>query len=196
MSAPATITATAQKLGPGRLVIVVGPSGAGKDTLIGIAQGLLADEEMVVFPRRVVTREASAYENNLTITPTEFESAVLAGSFALSWRAHGHGYGLSHSIDGDIRKGMTVVANVSRAIVADARERYQNTLVVLITAPESVLAERLAARQRPSDGAIDARLRRASLEDRPEADAVICNVGNAEQHGRELADIIAGRSKP
>ncbi len=51
-------------IGPGRLVLVVGPSGAGKDTLIGLAQAACAEDGTIVFPRRVVTREASASEDN------------------------------------------------------------------------------------------------------------------------------------
>ena len=43
---PARITV----IGPGRLVLVVGRSGAGKDTLIGLAQAACADDPGVVFP--------------------------------------------------------------------------------------------------------------------------------------------------
>lgn len=52
-------------IGPGRLVLVVGPSGAGKDTLLGLAKTALAEDHDVVFPRRIVTREASAAEDNV-----------------------------------------------------------------------------------------------------------------------------------
>jgi ribose 1,5-bisphosphokinase len=196
MTAPASKDmGVSGKIGPGLLVLVVGPSGAGKDTLMRIARRELADDPTVVFPRRVATREATAYEDNLTITLAEFERAVAADSFALSWQAHGHGYGLSHAIDGDIRGGLTVVANVSRTIVTEARERYRHTAVVLITAPPEVLAERLASRQRPSDGSIDERLQRASMESGLTPDATISNVGSAEEHGRVLADMIAARFK-
>ena len=48
----------AEPIGPGWLVLIVGPSGAGKDTLIKIARRNLANEGRVKFPRRVVTRRA------------------------------------------------------------------------------------------------------------------------------------------
>lgn len=195
MTASANTTERSEKIGPGLLVLIVGPSGAGKDTLIDMARNLFAGNEAVIFPRRVVTRAASAYENNLMITPDEFEAAVAANSFALSWRAHGHGYGLSHAIDGELREGATVVANISRMAVTEARQKYQNTLVVLVTAPDEVLAARLAARHRPSDGAIDLRLRRVSLDEAAAPDVVIDNVGDAEQHGRELVEAITARQR-
>jgi ribose 1,5-bisphosphokinase PhnN len=57
-------------IGPGRLLAVVGPSGAGKDTLIARARTRLAGDPMIVFPLRIVTRAASARK-----TTTPFRTA-------------------------------------------------------------------------------------------------------------------------
>jgi ribose 1,5-bisphosphokinase len=190
VSSGATIaSATGQKIGPGALVLVVGPSGAGKDTLLGAAQRLLASDSGVVFPRRSVTREASAFENNETVTPADFDQAVDRGAYALWWRAHDQGYGISRAIDDEIRLGRVIVINVSRTIIAQARQKYQRTAVVLITAPAEVLAERLAGRKRDSDGDLGKRLQRAALE-MQDADLVISNVGAVEDNARDLANFI------
>ena len=77
------------KIGPGRLVLVVGPSGAGKDTLIDLARAACAGEDSVVFARRVVTREASGSEDNEQVTPDAFRQARARGAFAVHWEAHG-----------------------------------------------------------------------------------------------------------
>ena len=47
------------------------------------------------------------------------------------------------------------MANVSRTVIAAARAAYADVVVVLITAPAEVLAGRIAARARDSDGSID-----------------------------------------
>ena len=183
--------ATMAKIGPGALVLVVGPSGAGKDTLLGAAQQMLAADSVVMFSRRIVTRAASAFENNESVTTVDFERATEQGAYALWWRAHEQGYGISRGIDDEIRLGRTIVINVSRTIIAEARQRYQRAFVVLITAPAEVLAERLAARKRDSDGDLGKRLQRAALET-DDADLVISNVGAIEDNARKLAQFIAG----
>ena len=182
----------ATPIGPGRLVLVVGPSGAGKDTLIGIAKSLCAGNVRTKFPRRVVTRPSSTFEDNLAMTPVEFDAAAGQGAFALTWRAHDHAYGVPREIDDEIRAGKTVVVNVSRTIIAEARQRYRNVTVVLITAPAEVLAQRVATRKRLSDTSVAERLLRAALPETGEPDIVISNVGSADKHGRELAAVIAG----
>ncbi len=179
-----------RKIGPGALVLVVGPSGAGKDTLLGAAQGMLADEKRVVFPRRAVTRESSAFENNEAITRADFDRAVAAGQYALWWLAHEHGYGIARAIDDDIAANRIVVVNASRTIIGEARSRYQRLAVVLITAPDDVLARRLAARGRDSDGDLSGRLQRASLATESEPDLVISNVGAVDDGARRLAEFI------
>ena len=109
----------------------------------------------------MVTREASAFEDNEQMSPDAFRQALREGEFAVHWEAHGHCYGLASAIDDDIRAGRTVVANVSRTVVDAMRRAYADVVVVSITAPPEVLAERLAARARSSDGRIADRLGRA-----------------------------------
>lgn len=66
---PAVAAQSSTTIGPGRLILVVGPSGAGKDTLLGLAKAACADDRSVVFARRLITREASAAEDNEQVSP-------------------------------------------------------------------------------------------------------------------------------
>jgi ribose 1,5-bisphosphokinase len=175
---------------PGRLVLVVGPSGAGKDSLLSLARAACAGDAGIVFPRRVVTRPASPTEDNVQVTHDAFREALAGGDFAVHWEAHGHCYALSRAIDDDVRAGRTVVFNASRTVIETVRRAYAHVVVVSITAPSNVLAERLASRGRDSDGPIEPRLRRAVGE--AVADATIVNVGAIEPHARSLVQIIKG----
>jgi ribose 1,5-bisphosphokinase len=152
---------------------------------------MLAAESGLLFPRRAVTRNASAFENNEVVTRDEFNQAVASGAYALWWRAHENGYGIARTIDDAIDKGHLVIVNASRTIIAEARRTYPRLAVVLITAPAGVLAQRLAGRGRASDGDIGDRLQRAAL-DTDGADLVISNVGTIGDNARKLADFIVG----
>lgn len=191
MSEAATMTQdVAGGIGPGRLVLVVGPSGAGKDTLLRLARAACVDDHSVVFPRRVVTRESSADEDNIAVTSDEFHRAREHGDFAVHWEAHGHSYALSTGINDDIRTGRTVVANVSRTVIGALRRTYANVVAVAVTAPPDVLAARLAARARHSDGNIAARLTRSVDVASAPADVTILNAGSADYHSRQLLRVI------
>jgi ribose 1,5-bisphosphokinase len=179
-------------IGPGRLVLVVGPSGAGKDTLIGLARAACADDGNIVFPRRVVTREPSSFEDNEQVSLEAFRQAQAQGEFTIHWEAHNHCYGLRRAIDDQIRAGRAVVANVSRTVVEAMRRAYADVLVVSITAPSEILSQRLAARARGSDGQIADRLRRAVDDPAATPDFTITNVGSAEGHALELLRAIRG----
>jgi ribose 1,5-bisphosphokinase len=180
-------------IGPGRLVVVVGPSGAGKDTLIAEARARLAVDPAYVFPLRVVTRTASAAEDNLTISDGDFAPAVSRGDFAFWWEAHGLKYALPAAIDDDIRAGRTVVCNVSRGIVTALRRRYARLVVVLVTAPAEVLAGRLAGRGRASDGDLAQRLGRGAPPPAEFApDHTIENVGDLADGAARLVAAITG----
>jgi ribose 1,5-bisphosphokinase len=168
-------------------VLVVGPSGAGKDTLLKGARAACAYDPALVFPRRVVTRPKSDAEDHDSIDAAAFARAASEGAYALSWQAHGNSYGIPSSIDQDIRSGRTVVCNVSRTVIDAARQRYGFVTVVEITAPAQVLHARLASRQRASDGDVAQRLERsAQVEQLFSPDIVIRNVGRPDGGIRRL----------
>jgi len=179
-------------IGPGRLVLVVGPSGAGKDTLLSLAKAACAEDRNIVFPRRVITREASASEQNEEASLDAFRQALSRGEYAVHWEAHGHCYALRRGIDDELRAGRTVIANVSRTVIGAMRHAYADVVVVSITAPPQVLAERLAMRRRSSDGKIEFRLGRTVDETLAAPDVTIINTGSAEYHARQFVRIIKG----
>ena len=147
----------------GTLFLVVGPSGAGKDTLIEGARRALADDPRFVFPRRVITRPRDAGgEAHDAIAIDEFRIAQQRDAFALSWDAHGLCYGIPRAIEGHLAAARHVVVNVSRAVIPAARMRYQALTIIEVWAPVSVLAARLAARGRESVEEIAGRLDRSS----------------------------------
>jgi ribose 1,5-bisphosphokinase len=193
MTGAPTISADqAAAIGPGRLILVVGPSGAGKDTLLGLAKAACAEDSGIVYPRRVITREASSSEDNEEVSAGTFEAALARNEYAMHWDAHGHRYALSRAIDDDIRAGRTVVANVSRTVISAMRRAYANVTVVSITAPTNVLAERLAMRGRASDGKVELRLHRTVDEATAAPDVTINNTSSADYHARQFVRIIKG----
>jgi ribose 1,5-bisphosphokinase len=179
-------------IGPGRLILVVGPSGAGKDTLLGLAKAACADDTNIVFARRVVTREASEFEDNEQVSDEAFRQALALDAYAMHWEAHGHCYALPRAIDDDIRAGRMVIANVSRTVISAMRRAYAEVMVISITAPPQVLAERIAMRARSSDGKIEQRLGRTVDDAAAAPDITIMNVSSAEYHARQFVRVIKG----
>ena len=137
---------------------IVGPSGAGKDTLIAGAIAARPDLQLV---RRVITRPVEAggepYEG---VTEAAFTARKAAGEFALDWQAHGLCYGIPRA---QVQGPGDVIFNGSRAALVAALQAFPDLRVILVTASDAVLAARLAARGREAEADIRARLARASF---------------------------------
>jgi len=149
--------------GPGKLIYVVGPSGAGKDALLDYARAHLPPDANVKFAQRWITRPADAGgEAHRPLTLDEFEEKVRSDAFAMHWRAHGNGYGIDAEIRGWLRAGTTVVVSGSREHLLQALQDFPGLHVLNVTVDPAVLRERLLRRGRESAAQIEERLQRAA----------------------------------
>jgi ribose 1,5-bisphosphokinase len=177
----------------GVIAVVVGPSGAGKDSLIDFARAHLQDDDGFEFVRRVITREeGSVGEEHAAVSEDAFGKMEREGAFALHWRAHGLCYGIPASTRASLQNGRVLIANGSRSALPAFADIYGNSLrVVLVTAPKEILAARLAARGREDEASIRKRLdRTVDAAGGFRADLTIVNDGTLEQAGLELVDAL------
>lgn len=182
--------------GGGTLILVAGPSGAGKDTLIAAAQERFRCDPRIRFPARAITRGAQIGEPHIAVSEQEFARLEAGGGFVLAWRAHGLAYGIPAGVFDMLRVGITVVVNVSRGIISEARTKWPKTRVLLVTADAGALRERILARGRETASDVDGRLQRA-VEERmrvPEAEWVseIDNSGDLAAAAEHFIALIDG----
>lgn len=146
----------------GTLFYIVGPSGAGKDTLIAGALARLAGTGRWVGAQRWITRSDAIGEDHAVVDPATFETLRHDGRVLHSWEAHGLGYALPTTLLDDLAAGRNVLANGSRAAVPDLGGRVSRFVVIEVTAPLEVLRARILERGRESGEAVERRLARAA----------------------------------
>ncbi|MCF3640863.1 phosphonate metabolism protein/1,5-bisphosphokinase (PRPP-forming) PhnN [Rhizobium sp. TRM95111] len=163
----------------GAMVVVVGPSGAGKDSVMSFAAKALGEDGRVVFARRVITRPADAGgEAHEGVDPPTFARMRDEGAFCVWWEAHGLSYGIPRSALAAMADGSVVVVNGSRSALPRFEAAVPRLHVALVTARADVLADRLAGRGRESREEIEARLAR-----RPKAFRPGCPVATFDNSG-------------
>ncbi|GAB2572656.1 phosphonate metabolism protein/1,5-bisphosphokinase (PRPP-forming) PhnN [Dyella jejuensis] len=174
----------------GCLYYVMGPSGAGKDSVLGwvrehgLAHGVLC-------AHRYITRPAQAGgENHLALSELEFQWREQRGLFALTWQAHGLHYGIGSEVTHWLARGADVLVNGSRGAYPQACQRFPALTPVLITAGAQAIARRLAARGRESEADIAERLIRMHAYPTPAGSMVIRNEGCLADAGRTLLQAI------
>ena len=144
----------------GTLFLMVGPSGAGKDSLIRAAVETFAGDPSYVVARRVITRPLNIdREDHEPVSVEDFRGRVNRGEFLLSWNVYDTHYGIPMSYDAELANGRNVIANVSRTVVGPGVADYPPARVIQVTAPREVLEARLRARADPAT--VAARLARA-----------------------------------
>jgi phosphonate metabolism protein PhnN/1,5-bisphosphokinase (PRPP-forming) len=173
----------------GTLFLMVGPSGAGKDSLIQAAAETLAGNRSYVIARRAITRPAdSAREDHEPLSIDEFRRRLERDDFMLSWTVYDTHYGIPRSYDELLATGTHVIANVSRTVVGPAVTDFAPARVIQVTAPREVLEARLRARADPAT--VAARLARAVML--PEGIPVthLLNVGDLSAGAARLVHLL------
>lgn len=140
----------------GRFIAVVGPSGAGKDSVM---EGLCVARADLHRVRRVITREANAGgEDFEAVSERQFASRVARGDFALHWPAHGLFYGIPKDTHSILAQGQDALANLSRGMLGAAAQEFDALVVLHLTASPDILARRLSLRGREKGDALAKRL--------------------------------------
>lgn len=193
MSMDTDVAARPPSAAVGTMVVVVGPSGAGKDSVMSYAARHFSGEARLRFVRRVITRPADAGgEAHEAIDMGGFRAREVEGGFAVSWDAHGLAYGIPRETLDQLARGVTLVANGSRSALPAFAEAYPRLKVVVVTARPDILAARLAARGRESAEAIAKRLDRAVPEIVIGADTVVIdNSGALDDAGNAFVSLLA-----
>lgn len=166
----------------GSLVVVVGPSGAGKDSVLAVSRQHYSSCTDVHFVQRVITRDSNAGdEMHASVGEDEFISQSKAGAFSLTWQAHGLYYGVPAGITDRMRSGSTVILNGSRGALPEIRRLYPASHVAHLSVDPAILAARLASRGRESEAQIDQRMeRQLNVSMREGHDVLISNNGELQ----------------
>ena len=147
----------------GTLFLIVGPSGAGKDSVVNGLRARLGTGGRISFPRRYITRDKDAAgEAHDAVSEARFLEMQLAGDFMLHWHSHGLDYGIGMDTQADLDTGRHVVVNVSRSVVDWARRAFQPVRVLQLHTNEQILRKRLVQRARETADEIERRVARAS----------------------------------
>ncbi len=150
----------------GRFVAVVGPSGVGKDSMM---RAVSTAAPHIVLARRVITRPSDAGGEVFDgVSDDEFDRMSDAGSFVMSWSAHGLRYGIPRSVSDELLAGRDVLANLSRTVLPEAAQVFSRFAVIMLQASPQVLEDRLRARGREDSVEIARRLAQADFDLSPE----------------------------
>ncbi len=151
----------------GDLIIISGPSGAGKGTLV---RGLLArvprlwcSVSATTRPPRPGEREGVHY---FFLTLDEFERRERAGEFLETAEVHGNRYGtLRAPVEEKIRECYRVVLEIDPQGAMQVRRNAKESTLVFVRAPsQDELRRRLAKRGSETPEQVETRMRTAERE--------------------------------
>lgn len=177
----------------GRLFLIVGNSGSGKDSILEYAADHWDDTRRdLIVPKRYITRPASPdTEDYHSVTRDEYEQMDTAGDFFLGWESYGILYGVHRDVLRDIEKGKLVIVNVSRQIIEDTKKRFPTMKTIFVWVPLELTIQRIKDRGRENEEQMHKRIQRATKnQDLPGADFIIENTGTIEEAGSALIEYL------
>ena len=151
------------------IILLTGPSGSGKDSLLRHARTHFPSERLT-FASRYITRPPDSNEDNFFVDDHAFACLQQSGFFLSTWQAHGNCYGISwheyektRVLQNEHQQQTALLCSVSRTAVADFERRFKRVVTVLVSVPPEILAQRLNARARETEAEATKRLKRAAL---------------------------------
>ena len=151
----------------GKLVVITGPSGVGKGTLV---RSLLSRHPELHLSISVTTRQPRTGEINGKdyhfVTPSEFEQKIENGQL-LEWAKYaGNYYGTPRAfVEQQIEQGKTVILEIEVLGARQVKKTFTNALMLFILPPsEQELERRLRDRGDEEETAILRRLEKAKQE--------------------------------
>jgi len=158
---------------PGQLIVITGPSGVGKGTLV---RSLLARHRDLYLSVSATTRSPRGREvdgrDYYFLTRSKFEEAIVAGNL-LEWAEYaGNYYGTPRmAVEEKIQQGKSVLLEIEVVGAQQIQKTFPDALRLFILPPSMAeLERRLRDRGTDSEAAIAKRLQRAEAEIAPSPD--------------------------
>lgn len=171
----------------GRLVYVIGPSGAGKDSVLTCLRASWPATHPTHWARRTISRPLTPQgEQHEPVDDETFDQLLDSQAFAIHWRANGLRYGVRKEELQPIHSGNWVFINGSRGHLPELLNLWPEATVVHIGASVHVLKERLLARGRETPEAVAQRLQREVSLQLPQGSITIQNDGALQTAADEL----------
>ena len=137
-----------------KIVLIVGSSGVGKDTLLRKAKLLL--DNNFNFVKRYITRKPCENEDNFYLDAEALNILKSNKFFVSTWNAHNNSYAIAKN---SIRN-CTNIISISRSKIKEFEDIYENVFTINITVSKGELKKRLENRARESKEEINKRLNR------------------------------------
>lgn len=180
------------------LVVISGPSGVGKDTVLERMRGLSRTWYFVVTvttrPKRPGEKDGVDY---IFVTPSQFQALVDEDGLLEHAEVYGRSYGVPRAqVEEALASGRDVIVKPDVQGARTLRAKVPGALLIFLAPPDmDELERRLRERKSETVEDMERRIRTATeeMEARPEFDHVVVNhSGRLEETVADIEEIIAG----